>query len=357
MVAAVHGDNMRNISKLWLITAAFAMMIGTSAFAESRHREGTNNDHGRVFGGERSNDERSYQRRDEGQGSRSQQGARTDQGQSWRTTQQGRINRDQSFDRSQRQNEQQQGAIESYGDRGSRDQQYRNNDQQYRNNDQRYRNNDQQYRNNDQQYRNRDQQYRGRADSTRQYDNWRGRNDQRNRGYGNNGGSFGRYGGRSSMFREGRVDRVMHERDGYRVWLGGFGYPFWIPEARWSRFPLRVGLSIRLGGWWDPLGYYDVYDLGPMGSYYNTAGDIHGIVESVDYRRGAVVLRDDISNSFVTVVLRGNDPRLGDLRPGDYVDLSGQWTRGGIFEAFRLDDLRDGYDRYDRYDRYSDDRY
>lgn len=342
---------MKIISRLGLITAAVAVMIGTSAFADSRHREGTNNDHGRASRVERSNDGRSYQRGNEGQISRSPQAARSDQGQSWRTAQQGRINRDQSFDRSQRQEERQQGAIESYRDRGSRDQQYRNNDRQYRN--------DRQYGNNDQQYRNRDQQYRGRVDSTRRYDSRR--YDQHHSGYGNYGGSYGRYGGRSSMFREGRVDRIMHERGGYRVWLGGFGYPFWIPEARWSRFPLRLGVSIRLGGWWDPVGYYDVYDVGPMGSYYNTAGDIHGIVESVDYRRGTVVLRDDISNSFVTIVLRGNDPRLGDLRPGDYVDLSGQWTRGGIFEAFRLEDLRNGYDRYrqddDRYQQYGDDRY
>ena len=53
-----------------------------------------------------------------------------------------------------------------------------------------------------------------------------------------------------------------------------------------------------------------------------------------------MVLRDDLSGSFVTAVLRGGDPRLGDLRPGDYVDLSGAWTRGGYFDAYQVQDVR-----------------
>jgi hypothetical protein len=33
---------------------------------------------------------------------------------------------------------------------------------------------------------------------------------------------------------------------------------------------------------------------------------------------------------------------MGDLRPGDYVDLSGSWTRSGYFEAYSLQNLQDG---------------
>ena len=68
------------------------------------------------------------------------------------------------------------------------------------------------------------------------------------------------------------------------------------------------------------------------------------MVESVDYRRGTIVLRDDISGNFVTTVMRGRDRVLDSLRPGDYVVLSGDWVRGGVFEAYRADLLNDGRD-------------
>lgn len=189
----------------------------------------------------------------------------------------------------------------------------------------------------------------GRND-TRSQGGWNRSGSDNRGGYGNRGGynNGGMYDGRNRMVGEGRISRMNRERGGYRVWLDRGGYSYWIPEARFSLFPLRVGLSIRFGGYWDPLGYYNVYDVGPMGGPFYTSGDLHGVVENVDYRRGTLVLRDDLSGSFVTVTLRGNDPRLGDLRPGDYVDLSGAWARGGYFEAYRLDNIRgnDGYDRY-----------
>lgn len=136
----------------------------------------------------------------------------------------------------------------------------------------------------------------------------------------------------------GRVNRVERYNGGFRVWVGGAQYPFFIGADRWSRFPLRVGLNVSLGGYWDPLGYYNVYNVGPYG--YSTGGDIRGVVESVDYRSGTAVLRDDVSGSFVTVLLRGNDPRLGDLRTGDYVDLAGAWSRAGVFAAVNVADMR-----------------
>ncbi|PYQ57329.1 MAG: hypothetical protein DMF58_18485 [Acidobacteria bacterium] len=154
------------------------------------------------------------------------------------------------------------------------------------------------------------------------------------------------------------MNRVERYNSGFRVWIGGAPYPFFIGGDRWAHFPLRVGLGVRLGGYWDPLGYYNAYDVGPYA--YSTAGDIHGVVESVDYRRGTAVLRDDVSGSFVTVVLRGNDPRLGSLRPGDYVDLSGVWNRAGVFDAFNVADIRGGAPYgYDGgpYDGRNDDRY
>ncbi len=182
-------------------------------------------------------------------------------------------------------------------------------------------------------------------------------NGQRNDGYRNNGNRNDGYRGGRQDF-EGHVTRITPYNGGYRVWLDRAGYPFFIPEARFRLYPLRVGLSIRFGGTWDPLGYYNVYDVGPYGGggygsggRYSTSGDLRGVVESVDYRRGTLVLRDEVSGSFVTAVLRGNDPRLGDLRPGDYVDLRGAWNRSGVFDAYNVADIRGGNDnRYDNRD-------
>lgn len=175
----------------------------------------------------------------------------------------------------------------------------------------------------------RDQQFRSRSNDRRDNSNDGYRNDTRR--------------GRSENF-QGRVSRVERFRGGYHVWVGGARYPFFVSFDRWSRFPIRVGLSIRLGGYWNPAGYYDVYDVGP----YATAGNLHGVIENIDYRRGTLVMRDDVSGSFVTVVMRGNDPRFGGLRQGDYIDLTGAWNRSGVFDAYNVADIRGGYDpRYD----------
>jgi hypothetical protein len=205
------------------------------------------------------------------------------------------------------------------------------------------------------------QRFDNQSNGGRQQSNSNYRNGSRNSGYGNNNygnngyRNDGNRGGRQTF--EGHVTRISPYNDGYRVWLDRGGYPFFIPEARFRLFPLRLGLNIRFGGIWDPLGYYNVYDVGPYGAYggaygggYATSGDLRGVVESVDYRRGTLVLRDDISGSFVTTVLRGNDPRLGDLRPGDYVDLSGAWNRSGVFDAFNVVDIRGGAGYDNRYD-------
>ena len=183
-----------------------------------------------------------------------------------------------------------------------------------------------------------------------EYDNRNGRqnnsNYNRNDRYNNSNRGYGNGSRRGESF-QGRVNRVERNRGGFNVWIGGGRYPFFIGADRWSRFPVRVGASIRLGGYWNPSGYYDVYDVGP----YATAGNLHGVVETVDYRRGTLVMRDDVSGSFVTVVMRGNDPRFGGLREGDYIDLTGAWNRGGVFDAYNVADIGGGYDS-----RYGDNR-
>lgn len=155
--------------------------------------------------------------------------------------------------------------------------------------------------------------------------------------------------GRHSDFVRGRINRFVHERGGYRIWIDGGRFPVWIPEARIGLFPrLRVGLSLNFGGYYDPLGYleaYDYYDAGAYGygSYdigATSSGVLRGVIETVDYRRGTLVLRDEASGNFVTTLIR--DRRLEDLRPGDYAEISGDWTRNGVFEGLRLEDTNGG---------------
>jgi hypothetical protein len=175
--------------------------------------------------------------------------------------------------------------------------------------------------------------------------NWR--NDNRNRGgsYGNN-----HYGNRTPYYHNGRVSRVSRWNNGYRVWIGGSPFPFFIPMAHWRNDLFRVGVSIRLGGYYNPLGYYDYYDpyYDDNYAYSNRAysrGDLRGTVESVDWRRDTFVIRNEATGSFVTVVAR-NRREDDNIRPGDYVEISGDWTRSGIFEARDVDLVRD--ERYER---------
>ena len=62
------------------------------------------------------------------------------------------------------------------------------------------------------------------------------------------------------------------------------------------------------------------------------------MVEAVDLRRGTLFVRDD-NGAFVRVVMRGYDRLADDVRIGDVIDLSGDWTRTGVFEAYRIENL------------------
>jgi hypothetical protein len=325
---------MRNPSKIAANLAAaviVASLFGTSAFAETRHRDETRQKNGSEQGSARQSRDRQSAGTVERSGSRqfdrrSQQGTQTYNPRSTQPTQNldqrgsrsGQTwDRNRSLENVRRSTE----PARTYGrasqvvDRAARGYDRRND----RADVQRY--------------------DRGRAAVQQGYGTSRGYDRTNNRGYGRGSGA---YDSRHSITMEGRVSRLEHQRGGYRVWLDRGGYSYWIPEARFDLWPFRIGASIRFGGAWDPLGYVNVYDMGPMGGPYYTSGDLRGVVESIDYRRGTAVIRDDISGGFVTIVLRGNDQRMGDLRPGDYVDLSGAWTRNGIFEAYNLENLQDG---------------
>ncbi len=83
-----------------------------------------------------------------------------------------------------------------------------------------------------------------------------------------------------------------------------------------------------------PDGYYGA---GRYGSGY-----LAGIVDRIDYRRGIAEIRDGRRGAIVTVDLRDTGRgRLdaGDLRRGDYVELSGSWDRN-VFAAYSIDAIR-----------------
>jgi hypothetical protein len=166
-----------------------------------------------------------------------------------------------------------------------------------------------------------------------------------NRTYASNGqGSYQRDNGNRSAnnnsYREnqrinatGKVTSFNRERDGYRVQLDR-GQSFWVPQAKFGSRArdLRVGVAINLGGifrggsiYADAVTWPGQYD----GGYDN--GFVRGVVDRVDYRTGTVWLRDDASGRLITAGVNG--PSLRSLRRGEYVELTGQWIGGGIFDV------------------------
>lgn len=151
---------------------------------------------------------------------------------------------------------------------------------------------------------------------------------------------------------EGRVRSMSRERDGYRVELDRGGYAFWVPEATVRAGRFGVGVSVRLGGIFrhgaifvDAVSYPDSGYSDPYYSGYGSRS-LRGVVDRVDFRREFIVVRDDNSGRFVDVDMSRTRRRFDDLRRGDYVELSGDWVRGGLFEAYRLESLQTGRYRY-----------
>ena len=190
-----------------------------------------------------------------------------------------------------------------------------------------------------------------------------------------------KYAGKRTQKFEGSVQRVEHRSGGYNVWLDG-GHCFFVPDYRWNIWPLRIGIFVTFGGFWNPLGFYNVYDYGygpywgvyggggyggyggygggyggysggysggyndgyrpyPYRHYgYNATTYVQGYVDRFDEQDGSFVVRDDSSGRYISVYMRYDDPQYRDLRVGDWVTLSGVWTREGYFEGYRIHDVR-----------------
>jgi hypothetical protein len=171
----------------------------------------------------------------------------------------------------------------------------------------------------------------------------RHRNETRGRGYSR---------GDRPFHHRGQVSRFTRHRGGYYVYVGA-PYPFYVPHRYWRPNRFRVGLSVHLGGYYNPRGYYDYYDddddryYGRYRSYDRRGDDrygekrfieatLTGVVESVDERRARFVLKNDATGNLVTVSMLMAEGRR-QVRPGDHIAIEGEWTRLGVFDAIEID--------------------
>jgi len=170
---------------------------------------------------------------------------------------------------------------------------------------------------------------------------------------------------RRSATMEGRVRSFSRDGSGYRVQLDRDSRWYRVPQSafRGRHNDLRIGVSLRFSGYFGggddfyvdscdfigDNGYYsDDYRYRDNRGYGNNGTEyVRGIVEQVDYRRGTLSLRDDRTGRRVNVFMAGGNRNrrgvdLSDLRRGDVVTLAGDWHRGGTFEAYRVDSVRNG---------------
>jgi hypothetical protein len=143
----------------------------------------------------------------------------------------------------------------------------------------------------------------------------------------------------------GRVTQLKQERDGYRVQLDNQRNSYWIPAShmRNRRNDLRVGVSIVLGGVFRG-GRIDVDNIGwPDDRGYND-NSVRGTVERIDRRDGVLILRESRGGRTIEVDMtdtrRSSRVDFADLRRGDYVELSGDWSRNGLFVADAIESVR-----------------
>lgn len=163
---------------------------------------------------------------------------------------------------------------------------------------------------------------------------------------------------RRNVTLEGRVTRITPEREGYRVVLDRGDYSFWVRDlnmGRHGRGALRVGVNIRIGGFYEPrYGYvvadsYDWLDEGPVPPpVYRTAVLIHGRIDRINRREETLWLRLD-DGRMVNVDMTRNDHHwnnrrvdIDDLHRGDRVTLSGNWTGRDLFLVGHVESIRTG---------------
>ena len=144
----------------------------------------------------------------------------------------------------------------------------------------------------------------------------------------------------------GRVSSFSRERDGYRLQLDR-GRSYWVPRSTFGNRErdLRAGVSISLGGIFrggsisfDAVSYPGaVAGYGYGNSYAYGNGYVNGVIARIDYRDNTLVVRDQSSGRLITAEMTaGGRSNVRNLRPGDYVQMSGQWIGGGVFDVVRI---------------------
>jgi len=177
-----------------------------------------------------------------------------------------------------------------------------------------------------------------------QYDQRRG-NDDNNR----NRGDYSRsHRENERVTAQGRITTFSRERDGYRVQLDQGRDSYWVPESYFRNRgnDLRVGVSLSLGGifrggsiYVDSVNWPDQRGERGFGERGVNEQFIRGRVERVDYRNGNVWVREEGTRRSVTIDLR-NDNASRRFRRGDYVQVTGRFQRNGIFDAYRINEIR-----------------
>ena len=139
---------------------------------------------------------------------------------------------------------------------------------------------------------------------------------------------------------EGRVSSIQRDHDGYRVQLDRGGYSYWVPERalRDRSRDFRVGVSVRFGGIFrGGVIIVDVVDWAGIDR-------LRGTVERIDDRAGILLLREERTGRLIRADLDGNVRHRPfdhhNLQRGDFVVLSGHWTRGGGFDVDGIESVR-----------------
>lgn len=138
---------------------------------------------------------------------------------------------------------------------------------------------------------------------------------------------------RAPRYVTGRIERVRHWNDGYRVWIVGAPYPFYVPIAYWDAGRFSVGLTIRVGGYYNPGGYYeyngDYYDRSPSAKRYR------GTVLRAEHGGDRIVMRLAGTGRIMTISSRDRWERV---RRGDRIVVYGGYEpHWGLFVARDVD--------------------
>ena len=177
-----------------------------------------------------------------------------------------------------------------------------------------------------------------------------GGNRQTNNGQGDSRQSNNGYRENQRVTMSGKVSSFSRDRDGYRVQLDR-GESYYVPRASFGNRDrdLRAGVSISLGGIsrggaisFDAVSYPGAvagYGYGNGYAYNNAYGNgyVTGVIASIDYRDNTLVVRDQATGRLITAEMTaGGRSNVRNLRPGDYIQMTGQWIGGGVFNVAQI---------------------